>query len=261
MDNTNSLQINFFSDSLKSIESKTGQLLNRIVSLLADSDYTGLCGVYDMVKSSKYSGKAYLESLDAFDDTMRTVFDVGYLQALLNMMQLYERRMNVEKEIDKIRTSYRNQIFYYLGTQTAVMHKDLASCLNVSASGLNAVIKHMNAGSVKTVNVEKVSKFTVYSLTAAAYQYAVSHRILAAPRKDSGRTDYTENNYIDDFNMEITQQAKSLSEMKKRIAAYVKEFAADENSGRDEILKRKDMEKKSGRKELYVRMGEDRKAC
>lgn len=177
MEENNKWKVNFFIDAVSKIELKMHQLVEKIIEMLISAETVELKDIITALKSVKYSGQAYMESLEDMDEKYRRVFDIGYLQAVFDLTDLYERRINVKREIDKIRTGYRDRIFFYLCSHTTLLHKELASLLQISPSGLNAVIKMMNAEGVKTINAEKVSKYTVYSLTPIAYQYAVQHGI------------------------------------------------------------------------------------
>ena len=77
-----------------------------------------------------------------------------------------------------------------------MFHKDLANAIGVSPSGLNAVIKQMNAYPVKTINIQDVSKYKLYSMTPVAYRYCMktykkeqNRRLVWAP--DKGQITYT----------------------------------------------------------------------
>lgn len=177
--------INFFLDAAEKIEVKMQQFVEKFIEILVFSKTDELKSAITALKSVKYSGQAFIESLETWDEQYRRVFDVGYLHALFDMIDLYEKSIHVEREIDKIRTGYRDEIFYFLSRRTTLFHKELASLLRLTPSGLNAVIKLMNAEGIKTVNAEKVSKYTVYSLTPAAYQYAVRHRIYDSHRENN----------------------------------------------------------------------------
>lgn len=177
MEENSRWKINFFADAVSKIELKMQQFLEKIIEILISSEAAELNRILNEMKSIKYSGQGYMESLEDSDENYRKVFDIGYLHALFDLADLYERSTNAEREIDKIRTGYRDEIFFYLSRRITLFHKELASLLQVSPSGLNAIIKLMNAEGVKTVNIEKVSKYTVYSLTPAAYQYALKRKI------------------------------------------------------------------------------------
>ena len=171
-------RINFFVDAPSDIHVKMKSLLTEAVDLMVDADIEKLEELYVEVKSSKYSGQGYLETLPDYDGAKEKCFDVGYTYALLETMRSYAGKAATDKEIERIKTKYKNKIFKCLGERGTVFHRDLAIYLGISNSALNAVIKRMNETGVKTVNVEKAGKYTLYSLTAQAYRYVYKHGIL-----------------------------------------------------------------------------------
>ena len=137
------------------------------------------------VKSSKYSGQGYLETLSDYDGAKEKCFDVGYTYALLETMRSYAGKAATDKEIERIKTKYKNKIFKCLGERGTVFHRDLAIYLGISNSALNAVIKRMNETGVKTVNVEKAGKYTLYSLTPRLIDTCTNMAYLHRKRKES----------------------------------------------------------------------------
>ena len=165
------LTANFFADKEETREEKIRSAAKSFINLIIESQCEEINTLYKVTKPGRNSGQAYLQELEIDDDIKKVIFDIGYSDALLDMMQLYLEKVSVQKEIDKVKTKYRNDILRILMEKRIMFHKDLAGAIGVSASGLNAVIKQMNATSVKLINVDKISKFTLYSLTPAAYQY------------------------------------------------------------------------------------------
>lgn len=163
--------LNFFIDNSLDAEDKSRKLLKRLMEMLTDGNLDGINKLYNSTKALKYSGQGYIESIESFDEEEQKVLTIGYAYALVDVMQIYIEKLQAEKEILQIRTKYRDTVLKVLAERGTMFHKDLAAALRVSASGLNAIIKQMNATSVKLINVEEISKYKIYSLTPKAYQY------------------------------------------------------------------------------------------
>lgn len=119
----------------------------------------------------RYSAQGYLEESKVAKKEKETFVQIGYEYALLDVMQMYLEKLNVQNEIQQISTKYKDEVLSVLAKRGTMLHGDLASTIEVSASGLNAIIKRMNATSVKLINVEEVSKYKLYSITPIAYKY------------------------------------------------------------------------------------------
>lgn len=119
----------------------------------------------------RYSAQGYLEESKVAKDEKETLVQAGYQCALMDVMQMYLEHLNTQYDIQKISTKYRDEVLSVLAKRGTMLHGDLASAIEVSASGLNAVIKRMNATPVKLVSVEEVSKYKLYSITPIAYKY------------------------------------------------------------------------------------------
>lgn len=165
--------VNFFADEVKVLEAKIKSIARNLANLIAESDLPEIKVYYQTIKSGRYSGQAYLQETDVKESTRKTIYDIGYMDALLDLAQLYLEKLSEIKEIDGIKTKYKDEILLILMDKRIMFHKDLAGAIGVSPSGLNAVIKQMNASSVRLINVESVSKFKLYSLTPAGYRYCL----------------------------------------------------------------------------------------
>lgn len=164
---------NFFVDEEKALDEKIRSAARSFMNLIIESKYEEIDTFYKTIKPAKNSGQAYLQELKIEEYIKKRIFDIGYCTALLDSMQLYSEKISVQREIDGIKTKYKNDIILILIEKRIMFHKDLAGAIGVSPSGLNAVIKQMNTSPVKLINIDKVSKFKLYSLTPAAYQYGL----------------------------------------------------------------------------------------
>ncbi len=167
---------NFYADDLKVLHKNNQKLLSLLVDLLVDADYKGVNDMWTAVKSTKYSIQGYLEMAECPDEVKDKVYDAGYTSALIDLARLYGKRSVTYVDIANIKTGYKERILTVLFERGTLLHKELAAALNVSASGLNAIIKLMNGTSVKMINIEEVSKYKLYSLTPIAYKYIKENR-------------------------------------------------------------------------------------
>lgn len=194
MEKKQELMLNFFVDDSADAKIKAKKLLRKMIDMIADSDFEEMQRLYKQVKNIKYSGQGYMEEIGNLDEEKSMIFNVGYVYATIDAMQSYIEKNSAENEIHKVKTKYRDEIFRILAKRGTMFHKDLAAAIRVSPSGLNAVIKQINATSVKLISVEEISKFKLYSLTPIAYQYIVKHNIdnylLAKKESDKYAYDY-----------------------------------------------------------------------
>lgn len=167
------LFINFSLDEEKDLNERVRSSIKSFVNLLLESDYEQIETFYKAMKPARNSGQAYLQEVKIEEQIKKRIFDIGYCMALLDSMQLYSEKISVQREIDGIKTKYKNDIILILMEKRIMFHKDLAGAIGVSPSGLSAVIKQMNASSVKLINIDEISKFKLYSLSPAAYQYGL----------------------------------------------------------------------------------------
>ncbi len=177
------LTANFFADEAGTREEKIRSAAKSFINLMIESQYEEIITFYKETKPSRYSGQAYFQELKIEEDLKKSIFDIGYNDALLDLMQLYLEKVSSQKEIDGVKTKYKDDILRILMEKRIMFHKDLAGAIGVSASGLTAVIKQMNATSVKLINIDKISKFTLYSLTPAAYQYVQKSSVQKIEKK------------------------------------------------------------------------------
>ena len=182
--------LNFYTDDTNVAESKTRKLIQKLLDLMSNFHYSEIKQLFQATKSMRYSGQSYMENLAIPNKEKDMLFNIGYTYAVMDIMQFYTEKLNVESEIQKVATKHRDTTLSILAKRGTVFHKDLASAIGVSASGLTAVIKQINSSSVKLINVETISKYKLYSLTPAAQKYITQSKpdtyII-----DSSQTPYT----------------------------------------------------------------------
>ncbi|MBP3505400.1 MAG: hypothetical protein J6K43_03250 [Lachnospiraceae bacterium] len=166
---------NFFKASQKEMQVKIQSFAQKVIKLLIEANYREISTLFQECKSIRYSAQGYLEESKIAKEEKETLVNVGYVNAMLDVMQIYLKDLNVQSEIQQINTKYRDEILSVLSKRGTMLHGDLASALGVSASGLNAIIKKMNGTSVKLIRVEEVSKYKLYSITPAAYSYITAN--------------------------------------------------------------------------------------
>lgn len=186
---------NYFIDELENIEIKMKRMAQTIVSFIVESKFDDIKQFWQINRFIRNSGQAYLQEQNIDDRIKRYIYSVGYSDAILDSLQMYIEKISEEREIDRIKTKYKDAIFRILTERRTVFHGDLAKALNVSASALNDIIKHMNASNVQLVKVERISKYTLYSLTPVAYQYYIKNRSQTIPPKPTRKIEPESLNY------------------------------------------------------------------
>lgn len=162
---------NFFIDDVATIREKTQDMVKRMVKYLVATEYAELEKMLQNCKPLRYSIQGYVEETEVPKEIKDMLISAGYTTALIDAMRLYTAALSVEREIQRVNTKYRDEILRILARRGTMLHGDLATAIHVSASGLNAIVKQMNATSVKLINIEDVSKFKLYSITPVAYKY------------------------------------------------------------------------------------------
>lgn len=162
---------NFMVDKPEQIRAKTQRLTQYMVQTFIESNFAEINGLLQGTKVMDYTIQGYLQDVKLDIEEKQMLVEAGYNSALLDVMRLYIEKLYAKEEIHKIKTSYRDRVLHILDKRGSLLHKDLASELMVSASGLTAIIRQMNATSVKLIHVEEFSKFKVYSLTPIARRY------------------------------------------------------------------------------------------
>ncbi len=161
----------FLTDKPEKIRKTTQRLTKALAAALTESNFTELNHLLKETKPMSYSIQGYLEDLPLPKHDKDKLMQAGYNSALLDIMRLYTASLYAQEEIKKVTTKYRDVILRILEKRGTLLHKDLAAELMTTPNNLTAVIKQMNAASVKLIHVEIFSKFKAYSLTPAARQY------------------------------------------------------------------------------------------
>lgn len=162
---------NFMVDEPEKIREKTQRLIKMLTETLAEADFSEIDHLLQETKPMGYSIQGYLERLQLAKREKDMLMHAGYNSALLDMMRLYTANLYAQEEIQRVTTKYRDVILRILDKRGTLLHKDLAVELMTTTNNLTAIIKQMNATSVKLIHVEEFSKFKAYSLTPIARQY------------------------------------------------------------------------------------------
>ncbi|MCI8322274.1 MAG: hypothetical protein HFI54_01215 [Lachnospiraceae bacterium] len=178
--------INFFKADQDEMQRKTRGFSKIMVELIAEAAFGELEKLQQECKQMRYSAQGYLEDSKVSPEEKNTLVNIGYINALLDVEQMYLQKLTIQNEMQQIKTRYKNAILAALVKAGTMLHKDLACAIGVSASGLTAVIKQMNATSVPTIRVEEVSKYKLYSITPAAYQYITHYMPGMLPEMETG---------------------------------------------------------------------------
>lgn len=188
--NTNIEKDNYFSnfsvDCPDKIRVKTQDFIRKVTDTMSESSFDGIYDLFLETKFMSYSIQGYMDNSNTDDTTKKMLFYSGYNSALIDLLRIYSAKMHTQVEIRNIKTSYRDNLLQTLNKRGSLLHKDLAMELMVSPSGLTAIIKQMNATSVRLINIEKISKFKIYSLTPIGRQYIQS--LSPSPTKPMNKT-------------------------------------------------------------------------
>lgn len=179
---------NFFRASQEEMREKVQGLARKLVEILILANFGEMSMLFEECKSIRYSAQGYLEDSKVAENEKKTLVQAGYECALMDVAQMYLERLKAQNEVLQISTKYKDEILSVLAKRGTMMHGDLASAIEVSASGLNAIIKRMNATPVKLVNVEEVSKYKLYSITPIAYKYITERKPELTIQIETGRS-------------------------------------------------------------------------
>lgn len=183
VEQTENYTCNFFTESPEQIREKTQRLMRKLMESVADCDFAQVNQLLQDSKSMRYSIQGYKEELTVAHEIKEMLTNAGYATAIIDAMQLYTEKLHAQNEIFKIKTKYRDKLLQVLAERGTLLHSDLASALGVSPSGLNAIIRQMDAVSVKLVRTEAVSKYKLYSITPTAYKYIMSQNAKKQKKK------------------------------------------------------------------------------
>jgi hypothetical protein len=212
MENQRRYVFNFFKVSQQEMQEKIQGLAKEIAKMMLEANGKAMAVLFQECKSIRYSAQAYLEESKIPQLEKETLINVGYTNAMLDMMQMYLEGMNTRSEIQHVHTKYRDKILSVLVKRGTMLHGDLASALEVSASGLTAIIKKMNETSVQLIHVEEVSKFKLYSATPAAYSYIVKNN--------------------PELRIEVEHESNRDSKQMERLLAYAVELSRIQNEAK-----------------------------
>lgn len=183
---------NFFKTNPEEMQKKTQEFSKKVVELLALTDFGELGKLQQECKQMRYSAQGYLEDSKVPGEEKNTLVNIGYTTALLDVIQMYLQKLTIQNEVQQIKTKYKNAILSILARNGTMLHKELACAIGVSASGLTAIIKQMNATSVQMIRIEEVSKFKLYTITPSAYKYVLNTmpEVKAGNREKEVYSDY-----------------------------------------------------------------------
>lgn len=174
---------NFFTDAAERLESGGREMVDELTDAIVKADDAHVDRMLMHGGKVRYSIQGYKESARVDADIRNRLIDAGYVLAVLDVMRLYVQKINERDAISRVNTKYRDIILNILAQRGTMLHKDLAAAVRVSPSALNAVIKKMNSSSIELVHVEKISKYTLYSITPQAYKYITESAVNAGEQK------------------------------------------------------------------------------
>lgn len=105
-------------------------------------------------------------------DDMQKQFIRGYMHAQQDENGGFaEDDEKIRRQILQVRSKYCEPILEFLFQEGELYHGDLADKMNMSPSGLNAIIKKMMECNPPIIIMTQVGKFTIYSLTDEMKRY------------------------------------------------------------------------------------------
>lgn len=111
---------------------------------------------------------------------------MGYLKALEEKENSLEKLETVKAQIYRVRSKYCEPILQLLKKEGKLYHGDLAEKLDISPSGLNAIIKKINESDIPLVITEQIGKYKIYSLSQEAKNYFGHYK---APAESSNKNE------------------------------------------------------------------------
>ena len=116
-----------------------------------------------------------VSSEDIVLDDMQEQFVRGYLCAKQKEDKDYEAdREKVRQQILQVRSKYCEPILELLFVEGELYHGELAERLELSPSGLNAIIKKMMEGTMPIIEMMQIGKYKIYTLPDAVRKYMES---------------------------------------------------------------------------------------
>ena len=77
----------------------------------------------------------------------------------------------IKRQIIGIRSKYSERILELLAQEGELYHGDLSEKLNMSPSGLNAIIRKMQECDPPIIEIMQIGKYKIYTLPAAVKEY------------------------------------------------------------------------------------------
>lgn len=93
----------------------------------------------------------------------------------------------IRRQILEVRSKYCESILELLAGAGELYHGDLADKLEISPSGLNAIIKKMQAGSIPIVETIQVGKYKIYKLSDEVKDYIQKRRVSKTNERIEGK--------------------------------------------------------------------------
>jgi DNA-binding MarR family transcriptional regulator len=172
MDNQyKNLFINYSKCELKEAKIQSVKLEKMIAELFTNSDFEQLNDLLQSTRGMKQVGQQFLKTKDK-NDYSEFCYVIGYVNALINITERLSDNYNRNNDIKNINTKHKDDIIRLLYKNKHFYHNELAEKVGISPSGLTAVIKKINQCRYPVIQVQKNSKFTLYSLTIDGYNYA-----------------------------------------------------------------------------------------
>ena len=118
---------------------------------------------------------AYMESEGPSNiklDEERKAFVQGYLCSAMQKENIQKADGNsIRSQIIQTRSKYCEPVLELLANEGELYHGDLAEKLNLSPSGLNAIIKKMQETEIPIINTTQIGKYKIYSLPDDVREY------------------------------------------------------------------------------------------
>lgn len=137
--------INLFMDDSKEIKKKLRNMIRLLTDFLVDGNNDEIRKMFGEVKHVRYSIQGYEEDLDIPNVIKDNLINAGYLAALLDISQLYTKRMYIKNKIQETENEkYVGIIFNVLAENGVIMQDELALVVGISTEELEEVISEIN---------------------------------------------------------------------------------------------------------------------
>ena len=108
----------------------------------------------------------------------------GYLACMEERDDTGSLEETVREQINQVRSKYCEPILDILETEGDLYHGDLADKLELSPSGLNAIIKKMQEAELPLIQTSQIGKYKIYSLSEETKEYLRQKRMKGDQRLD-----------------------------------------------------------------------------